>query len=346
MALVDNVVSSDIRTRALKEDDALAVKALIGEQAAYASYYPAMLPNFVPGPSVVSPDNSDQAAGAVLGLYDWNFKKLILSHAVTALTEMAQAQQAAMLQQSFTHAVSRGAQVVTAHLDIAEDRELAQTIERIAAQNNMTAHVAFNDIGNRREPEEIIEPDKRQFMRAVKANSDAVVYRHPTVDDAFRVWSLVNYMNREMGGLDVYDISNYERLFRDSPETSVVTEYEGEIGAFSACTATSILDDKKGLNMWQTGSILPGAGFGCEKVVIAELKPDFLSFTVTPGNGSANTTAQKKVNYFSEVKELTMEWENPRAIETDVLGNNHDPEVIYTIAPPELMNRINRHFTA
>ena len=353
MTLVDNAVRSDVQTRALRENDALAVKALIGEQAAYASYYPAMFANVVPGLSVVSPNNSDQAVGAVLSFYDWTFKKQILSHVVTALTEMAQAQQAAMLQQSFAHAASRGVEIVTAHLDIAEDRELAQTIESIAAQNNMTAHVAFNDLGVR-EPDEITPPNTRDIVKAkkkAKANGDndgnsIYTFRHPTVEDAIRVWSLVHYINRTekektnglTGGLDIYDLSNYERLFRDTPETSMVAEFNGEIGAFATGFSMSGPDDNRGLFMWQTGAI-NGAGKRVEFALLDDIHPDYLNFTVEASNAAANNTAVEKARH------LSMEWTNPRAIETEVLGNGHQPEVFYTVAPTHLMDRINRQLT-
>ena len=323
----------------LAEQDALSVQSLINAQAPqapYASYYPAMFANFVPDTSVVAKDKTGNVTGAVLGMYDWQLKTLIVSHVVTALTDISERhrQVSQMLKKAFGDAAAKGVTSVVAHLDMTPDAGLERILEREASRAKVSSHIEFNGQTDQ-QPDAFIPPDKKAVISALKADPGAITYRHPTLEDARALWSLVMYINKELGGLDRYALSNFERLCRDTPETCMVAEYDGKIGAFA--TGFRIPDEtgEKGLFMWQTGSLLPGAGYGCEERLLDELQPDYLSFTVEGDNGAANRTAVKKAEH------LKVAWSNPRAIPTEALGNGHKPEVIYTVGSEETIQRVD-----
>lgn len=314
-------------------NDTQAVKQLADRQsprALYAGYYYAMNFLFVPDTSYVA-RQGNQTVGAVVGLYDFELKTLVLSHIVTALSLAAshtQDIQKALLTRAFAGAAEQGAQALSAHLDTVDDLALASMIHTVAAHYGLASHVAFNGVAAP-QPTSIETPSADELRRVLASD---ITYRHPRADDAQAMWSLLLKINRESGGLDVYARSNYERLCRDLPQTCMIAEHAGSIVGFATGFIMPDKNNEKGLFLWQTGvhPAYAGKGIGSrvETLLIDLHNPDYLKFTVEASNGAANATALKKAKYMNAT------YEKPGAISSDILGNNHEAEVIYRVFRP------------
>ncbi len=314
------------------ETDALSVKRLVDKQspnALYAAYYFAMNFLFNPFTSVIAKDDSGETLGAAVGMYDFKFKTLILSHITTALeltAENAKQLKNDIVMTAFEQAAKRGAKEVSAHLDIDEDQDIVDAVINAAGTFGLTTTLSFNGSDDR---------EQQRIETPVGLDTDKIEYRHPTEDDARALWSLVLKIGEESGGLDRYALSNFERLCRDTPETTMLAVIDGHIVGFATGFAMNNDEGKKGLFMWQTG-IHPaygrkGIGSKVEIELIDSFQPEYLHFTVEASNPSANKTAVGKSKY------LNMPYDNPGAIESETISvdpaHPHEAEVIYTVAP-------------
>lgn len=326
------------------QSDVQAVKALLDEQAShakYAAYYYAMNFMFLPESSHIAKNGNDEIAAAITGMYDFQFKTLLVTHIATALERCNAETRKELLLTNFKAAADKGAETVSATLDIDPDQELADAVTEAAHVIGLNSEINFRGVRHD-QPDSIDLPEA--FDNA-SVSRDDIIYRHPTLADAHGMWSLVagiNYaakVDPNKSGLDLYGLSNYERLCRDTPETCAVAEHDGRIVGF----ATGFMmphDGLRGLFLWQTGvhEGYQGKGIGTkvEQLVLDRVKPDHAMWTVEGSNGAANRTAEKKAIY------MNMGYEQPGAITTETLGNGHEAEVMYLVAPDNVRPQVRK----
>ncbi|NBX65954.1 MAG: GNAT family N-acetyltransferase [Proteobacteria bacterium] len=304
----------------LRMEDTQAVKAIAdaaAKDAKYAAYYYAMLALFMPDSSTVVRNGQGDVTGASIGMYDFNFQRLIVSHLVTALADDGSKE--VLVRETFARAARHGAEAVEFNLDTPHDADLASSVIEAALEFGLAGRVIFND-GVLAKAPAIVAP--------AGLDTSKIVYRHAKADDAFGLWHLVKKINKESGGLDIYALSNYQRLCRDFSETCTIAEIDGQIVGFA--TGYRMPDqDRKGVFLWQTGVHPNYGGKGIatvlENMIIDAVKPDYLNFSVEASNGAANKTAAKKAQY------MGVPFANPSAIPTEVLGGGHEAEVIYYV---------------
>ncbi len=337
---LSEIGQSDVPTLKNIMDDA-------APDARYAKYYFAMLAAFVPELSVIARGGNGTVIGGLNGLYDAQFRTLLLTHIVCCLKNESQRQLLfrQMLDHVCANASDRGVQKISATFDLLEEPVLESTIEEVASRYGLETRVVFqNGALNRPVPQ---LPDfGRGYDFAAVARED-IQYRHAKVGDAHAVWSLVTEIHREAeenpekSGLDVYALSNYERLFRDTPETCAVATYQGQVVGF-ATGFMMLHEGKKGLFLWQTGvhEDFQGKGIGTrvERLILDDIRPDHAMWTVEGSNIAANRTAEKKADYMGMVYKI------PGAIGRDALGE-HEEEQIYVTARCEDIGLLCRQIT-
>ena len=304
-----------------RTSDAMPLKNLVKGQTpdwVYAAYYFAMTSLFIPGSSHIARAPDGSVIAATTGMFDFKFKTFLLSHYVRSADEHINR---SLLRKSFDAAAAAGATKVRANLDVPEDADLAREIRTATQESGLALGLSFRLSGQR-----------AQEINPAPAGLDTgrLLYRNAQVEDGPQIWSLARKINRESGGLDLYALSNYERLCRDLSETCSVAEIDGHVVGFA--TGFMMPDEKRGLFLWQTGlhPDYQGKGIGSklETFLIDTIKPNYLKFTVEASNGAANRTAQKKAEY------MELPWNNPGAISSDDLGGNHEAEVIYYVGYP------------
>lgn len=310
--------------------DARAVKNIMDQnrpEARYATYYYAMNFLFLPNTSLVARHVDGRVIGGIVSMYDFEFKRLIISHVASSLAlapDQAATVKRQLIGQAFENAAGRGIQEISANLDISPDPLIMETFN---AHHSLPGALSFNTAGNSFAPAASLGRAQAGIL-----NQSDVVYRHPVETDAHALWSLVLKINKESGGLDIYALSNYQRLCRDFSQTCMVAELGGHIIGFA--TGFMMPNDigKTGLFLWQTG-VHPnyhgqGIGSQVERYLIDAHRPDYLHFTVEASNNAANRTAEKKAAY------MRTAFAKIGAITSEHLGDGHEAEFIYFVGEP------------
>jgi GNAT superfamily N-acetyltransferase len=309
--------------------------------AQYANYYFAMLAAFLPDTNTVLKNDSEVIIGGYSGLYDLEFRSLLLSHIAVDLEDKVQRNMALkdLLGESFKIAAGNGLSSVKAELDSPSDQDIEDVFYQTANKAGLSASISFRGADH-------IKPSLPDFGDGFDSSDvrrEDIEYHQACEDNAYAVWSLVNDIHDQAvadpnkSGLDVYGLSNYERLFRETPQTSAVATYKGKVIGFATGFGMKE-EDQRGLFLWQTGvhSDFQGKGVGTqvERLILNTVKPDYAMWSVESSNGAANRTAQKKAEYMGWV------YKKPGAIGEEALGC-HEPEIIYVTAPSDQIERLS-----
>lgn len=340
-----------------RENDAPDVKALMDDQASvYAAYYYAMCAQFVRDTSFVARDDKGNVVGAMYGIYDFTLNQLLVSHFATA-TELAADQanklKARLLDEGFANAAYSGVREVKLQLDSAPDKALAEMARTASENYDLGLSVSFRDAGLQ-QPE---IPDITQIDTA-NVTAEDITFRNADPAnahaDAYGIWCLIHKIraNSVDGGLDIYDISNYERLCRETPESVMLAEHDGRIVGVATSFRMPV-KDKMVMFMWQTGTDPDYQRRGIAKKLEFGLidqhnpeaadKPIHLYFTVAQGDDidqksyeGAQKTAAAKAKYIDGLNPtIDVDFSTPHIIGKDNLDPGCCKEVTYYIGPQD-----------
>lgn len=303
----------------LSPDNSLAVSNLINANASesdqYASYYPAMIANFMPKASAIAKDASGKIVGTSLNMFRAEDKSIIGSHFKTAAGH--EFLQDALLQHAEESAIENyGAKTILAKSGLLNGS--SQSLKTLGLSPEEDP-ILITDI----------EPD---YMD--EAHGQPIVLRRPTLNDAQGMLDVVLDTNKinDKGGLDIYALESYERMCTDFAATSMVATTGGKIVGFITGFLMPGTPESE-LFIWQIGVDTDGQGKGIGGNMLIELakrsKATGFVTTIEENNMASQRVFQKLADQMGIGFRLTRD-----KIETNMLSNPedahpHQPEHVF-----------------